>query len=335
MTTRFNNNFDILRLLLSLVVFFYHAEIILGINLPIYFSGEFAVKCFFVVSGYLIVKSYISSKSLKAYSISRFFRVYPLYLLLIILTSCLSAVYIYLINSSVDWLTVAKYFIFNSVFANFLQPTIPYVFDGNENYPSIINGSLWTLKVEVAFYILVPLVYHLGSNKNHWLSITAILFLFSSVLGFFISVYVEALGLPAQLNNQIPTLLIYFMGGAFFNFIRLEGLIFFIVFLISCFSILFLDVFEILESVFISFFVMYLALGSPVKIAIPSSVGDLSFFIYLFHFPILQVMSFYSYDYGVYNALGFSLLICTAFAWLSWHYLESPLLNYVKLKVKQ
>ncbi|MGC6756738.1 acyltransferase family protein, partial [Escherichia coli] len=45
-----------------------------------------AVKCFFVISGYLISKSYLKNNNLYDYSKSRFLRIYPLYFLCV--TSC-------------------------------------------------------------------------------------------------------------------------------------------------------------------------------------------------------------------------------------------------------
>ena len=65
---RRENNFDILRLILAIVVVFFHAGSISGSPeldwLPNVFSGHLAVEGFFAISGFLIFASYERSPSL-------------------------------------------------------------------------------------------------------------------------------------------------------------------------------------------------------------------------------------------------------------------------------
>lgn len=54
-----------------------------------------------------------------------------------------------------------KYLIANLTGMNFLCHTLPGVFNG-----AVINGSLWTIKIEVGFYIFLPLfIYSAGLRK--------------------------------------------------------------------------------------------------------------------------------------------------------------------------
>uniref|UniRef100_UPI0012FF84D9 acyltransferase family protein n=1 Tax=Escherichia coli TaxID=562 RepID=UPI0012FF84D9 len=76
-----NNNFDIVRLILALVVVFSHIRDLNNINSQFFtiFSGKFAVECFFVISGYLIIRSFKNKQNSRKYIFSRGMRILPMY----------------------------------------------------------------------------------------------------------------------------------------------------------------------------------------------------------------------------------------------------------------
>lgn len=82
-----NNNFDILRLTLAILVFFAHWNILTSQELSnsLFHLSGFAVDMFFVVSGFLIFWSFDADQNKKHFYIKRFFRIFPLYAFLIIL----------------------------------------------------------------------------------------------------------------------------------------------------------------------------------------------------------------------------------------------------------
>ncbi|WP_255569907.1 acyltransferase [Erwinia sp. S43] len=81
------NNFDIIRLALAFIVLLVHSsEVTRNESLRFlshYLSSDFAVKGFFAISGFLITKSYIRSKSLKDYVSKRASRILPAYIFVI------------------------------------------------------------------------------------------------------------------------------------------------------------------------------------------------------------------------------------------------------------
>ena len=150
------NNFDILRLILAILVFFAHWNILTSqdISNPLFHLSGFAVDMFFVVSGFLIFWSFDADQNKKYFYIKRFFRIFPLYAFLIILQTLF-----FIGFSDGNALGIIKYFVVNIFFLNFLAPSVGTTLGSLE--VNAINGSLWTLKNEVAFYVLVPFIFML------------------------------------------------------------------------------------------------------------------------------------------------------------------------------
>jgi len=153
------NNFDLLRLLAALQVAAVHS---IGFLQPTgYFARMLAagldrlpgVPIFFVISGVLISKSYEHSDSLRDYLRNRCLRIFPgLWVCLVVSV----AVILFLGVSSFgritapDWLLwwAGQMSIFQDFQAAFLKPL-----------STGLNGSLWTIPIELEFYIVLPLLY--------------------------------------------------------------------------------------------------------------------------------------------------------------------------------
>jgi peptidoglycan/LPS O-acetylase OafA/YrhL len=143
-----------------------------------YFSARLAVDTFFVISGLLIYRSYVRSSSIRSYFEKRARRIYPAYFTVVVLTAIalcpLSSLPISQYFGAGFW----KYLRAILVLLNFLAPCLPGVFTSN-SIPAI-NGALWTLKIEVAFYLAVPVIHwicsRLGTKR-----VMAAIFLFSCV----------------------------------------------------------------------------------------------------------------------------------------------------------
>ena len=148
------NNFDILRLLLAILVYFAHWNILTSqdISNPLFHLSGFAVDMFFIVSGFLIFWSFDADQNKKHFYIKRFFRIFPLYAFLVILQTLF-----FIGFSDGNILQVVKYFVSNIFFLNFLSPSVGTTLSSLE--VDAINGSLWTLKNEVMFYVLVPFIF--------------------------------------------------------------------------------------------------------------------------------------------------------------------------------
>jgi peptidoglycan/LPS O-acetylase OafA/YrhL len=161
------NNFDLLRLLAALQVAVVHS---IGILKP---TGYFArllgagldrfpgVPIFFVVSGVLISKSYEHSDSLRDYLRNRCLRIFPgLWVCLVVSVAVILALGVGSLGriTAPGWLSwwSGQMSIFQNFQATFLEPL-----------STGLNGSLWTIPIELEFYIVLPALYGILRLRRH------------------------------------------------------------------------------------------------------------------------------------------------------------------------
>lgn len=159
------NNFDFIRILLSLLVILSHSYPLTGIrqeeplrvlsNNQIDFGG-LAVKIFFIISGYLIFQSVYRSISFPNYLWKRILRLFPALIVMLLITLCVVP-FIYsgsisIFNQLSYWTyfprQLSLYDLQNSISGVFT--TLPY---------NTVNGSLWTLSYEFTMYLIFGLFY--------------------------------------------------------------------------------------------------------------------------------------------------------------------------------
>lgn len=154
------NNFDLIRLLAALQVAVVHALMYLkptGSFVHIIRSGLAlfpGVPIFFVISGLLISRSYEQSDSIRNYYRNRCLRIFPgLWVCLVVSLGVIwvSGVGSLGAASTPQWLLwwVTQMSFFQNYAPAFLKPL------GS----GILNGSLWTIPIELEFYLLLPALY--------------------------------------------------------------------------------------------------------------------------------------------------------------------------------
>lgn len=154
-----DNNFTVLRLTLALLVVLGHFKAFIGIVSPPWpfdYAGV-AVECFFVVSGYLVTNSFDRDPDLKRFFIKRVCRIYPLYIAVVVVQTILLG------SLAPDGIqgnlgSMLDYLLANALFANFVQHDVGRGVLAGLADPSL-NASLWTLKIEFAFYLILPFLW--------------------------------------------------------------------------------------------------------------------------------------------------------------------------------
>ena len=161
------NAFNFLRLICALIVIYEHSVLLSGSKiLPCMGLREIAVNVFFILSGFWVTQSYLRSSSVKEYAKKRCNKIFPLYFTVVILSAILLVFFSNL--SAKEYFTDSefyKYLIANLTTLNFIHPTLPGVFEGLALGGSV-NGSLWTIKIELGFYIILPLIVYLINKMS-------------------------------------------------------------------------------------------------------------------------------------------------------------------------
>ena len=154
--TQSANRFDFIRLFFAAGVFVYHAVALARLDgsgdweSGLSYFAEVSIQGFFIVSGLLVAGSLDRSSGLADYAGKRVRRLYPAYAVVILIPALISLLW----TGNIEG--VGRYLAANLVFLNFLSPELPGLFSANR-FPEV-NGALWTLKIEVMFYLSLPLI---------------------------------------------------------------------------------------------------------------------------------------------------------------------------------
>lgn len=324
-----SNRFDFLRLLFASVVFIYHIVVLAQLNLgeaQWVQLAELSIQCFFVISGTLVYGSFIRSQTTKVYAKKRVRRLLPAYLVVILVPSVIAL----FLTGHLAY--VLRYLGWNSLFLNFMQPTLPGVFEGN--HITAVNGALWTLKIEVMFYLILPIlawvIAKAGSAK--WL-LLAVIYITAEIWRQ--SLFSGAVSLPGhlasyneQLSRQLPGQMSFFLTGMviwmFWDQAKKAPIWFLPLGLLFTLLSVFLPVFETLRAAGLGLLIVYIAFAKGPALN-AARWGDLSYGVYITHFPITQMLIALGV-FAVSPILGIlsATVLVFAASFILWHVIEKP-----------
>lgn len=325
------NNFDGVRIGLALIVVFTHISALTQMPefkmLGIIFDGNFAVKSFFAISGFLVSKSYLTSSNTIQFANKRFRRIYPAYMASIILCLCIGVFTTTI--SNLDFIKSSqtlKYLFFNLIFLNFIQTTLPGVFDSNPI--RALNGALWTIKIELMLYICVPALIYLF-NRFGSIKITITL-IFLSILWVYFFTYIYSSAMGAEIARQFPGQLSYFCIGSLLALNeKVLGKIKWIALLSTI--VLFATANPIaklfIDPIAYASIVIFLCTAAFRSLNF-GKYGDISYGIYLYHFPIIQLIIFLElFQINAWLGLISTFFATLIVALISWHFIEKRFLR--------
>lgn len=329
------NGFDFIRYVLAFVVAVAHFYGLTDTPRQGWWmtSGD-AVSGFFVLSGFLVFRSFQRQPDWRRYARRRLCRVVPPYLFIVLL--CVVAGAFLTEWPTADYLTseqTYRYLLANVFFLNFLEPSLPGVF--SHNALTAVNGALWTMKVELLLYATVPLVAACLRRWRPAVVLTAI-FLLSFLYAEGLDALYDATGnaVCLMLKRQFVSQLVYFYAGT-------AALLYFAPFQRNAKWLLPLALFVYIArhawgccAYLYPFALAALIVGTAFHVPclrFASRVSNISYSIYLFHFPVIQtVLSFGLHQCSFWGALVLSLTLTVLLAACSWKFVEKPWLRLAR-----
>ncbi len=291
---------------------------------------------FFVISGFLITQSFIRTENIAIYFKKRAIRILPAYILVVTLSFLLLSFRSE--YSFVEYFTnieSIKYLGYNLIFLNFLQPCLPGVFTSNPIHCAV-NGSLWTIKIEVAFYIVVPIIIGWLESRKKNRKIALLIALYSLSYLLYIAESYTNNKILILLSRQLPGFLVFFTSGILLFYLKdfLEKRIN-ILFVLSI-VIFFFRHYPIFSFLFpFSFAIIIYYCAFRLKF-LNNFVfwGDISYGVYIYHFPTIQLIISLKIlqQYNLPTVLTSVIVIVITLALFSWHFFEKPLLSLVRKK---
>jgi peptidoglycan/LPS O-acetylase OafA/YrhL len=337
-----NNNFTLLRLFAaSLVIISHGFELPTGITVRDWayeltyrpFSW-YAVDLFFVLSGYLIFRSWQRNPSASAFIQARFLRLFPgLFVMLVITIFTLGLCFSSLpFRAFMENIETFRYFI-GCLSIVFVKYNLPGVFTSNP--VSAVNGSLWTLRYELFCYVMVLISGKLGLFSTRKLRryslLTAATMTIAALVSFDLAGLDSSNGRMGSIYEFVRLLACFQFGTLYAEFrdtvpLRLSICFALFLFTFAVIGTILFTFAAILTVTYATFWLAFVPQWSWLSFA--QRGPDYSYGLYIYAFPVQQALinliPGITPKYTI--ILGYSLTM--VLATLSWHFIERPVLSY-------
>ena len=331
---KFKNNLNVVRFFAAMLVLYGHSFVFLGLPEPLFLRwiplGPLGVYIFFSISGYLVSESWDRDPSAFRFLIRRILRIIPGLAVVILLS-------VFILGPVVTTIPLGEYFTsphtlryIENIWLK-ISFYLPGVFE-HLRVANAVNGSLWSLPIEFAMYLLLAIIGFLKGNR--W--VVLLLFISSALINL---AWVQNAQMLIFYDSDLRQIFIcgtYFWAGAClyrFNikkFFSLSSTMVAIV-LLLCLSVN-IQWLQIAAWILIPFATLSFGLAYSANLNYPFRSGDYSYGIYIYAFPIQQYVVYKFPEMHIYWYIIICATITILFAALSWHLIEKRAL-FLKSKI--
>jgi peptidoglycan/LPS O-acetylase OafA/YrhL len=331
-----DNNFNLIRIVAAFAVLVTHSFVLtigtedaeptfLGMTM-----GSVAVDVFFITSGFLVTSSLLNRQSTIEFVWARVLRIFPaLWVMLLLSVFVLGVVFTSLTISS--YLSSPQTYFYLAKCSTLIMGVVyelPGVFNDNP-FKDSVNGSLWTMRHEVRLYLLLVLVWFAlrMMPKSRLTAFKVIIVSFAIVSGL----YLISSHLLFPTTRVFPRLFfMFFAGAAIYSLkerIALSRWLFWSLVISLSVATANEHVFFIVYLFVIAYILIYVAHIPSGLIRNYNQLGDYSYGIYIYAFPVQQSIAALIPDLTVPQMLLISAVPTILLAALSWHLLEKRALG--------
>ena len=344
------NNFDLIRLLAALEVAIHHTLKHFDLTDHWLFHSTSwlpGVPIFFFVSGFLISRSYENNSRIAEYSRNRALRIYPALVLCTILAVISAFATGYLSTQSFSPSHFAAWILGQVTVFQFYGPDFMRGFGSG-----VLNGSLWTVTVELQFYVLIPMIYWMLTRASKsrgqrmaMLSVLILLFIVPNVI-------FQQLKLNDQFSGHLlmklahisflPWLYMFLLGILaqqnfmwIHGFVRGRGLPIVVAYAIVAYITVNFFGWSTGNEIHPALFPLLAVTVLAVAYTAPHlgdrilHKNDISYGVYIYHMPIINVMLYYGLGETFYYAT-IAVALTVAIAACSWFVVERPAIRKKK-----
>ena len=168
-SSQHHNRFNLLRLAAALAVFVAHGLFLYRLYAPVPFAGHslgsLAVYVFFFISGYLVCQSWMREPQWRVFWIKRAMRIFPGLLVAVVFSVGVLGWWVTTLPALDYWHAPGTWLnLLNNAVGLATVQTLPGVFEVNP-FARAVNGSLWTIRYELAMYLVLATLAWLARGR--------------------------------------------------------------------------------------------------------------------------------------------------------------------------
>lgn len=322
-----NNNFDALRIFAAALVILSHSwdlpkqpgEPVVLLTQGAVNGGALGVWIFFFISGFLVTESYLR-RGWWAFWEARTLRIYP----------ALSAALVFsvLVGAAMTAIPWASYWSQEQTWSYVYKSLMMQIQHHVPGVSMPINGSLWTIPMEVTLYGVVALMGLVTLLRRAWVA----LFVLLALMAWFMVKPERVTLFPGvAATYALPAVLCFLLGMVFLvlrDRIPLHGAVVLLMLGALIATGRAYPPGNAYVCVALCYAVAWLAFHPHVRLRVPDRVGDISYGLYVYAFPIQQAIIYAKPDLDAALIFLLSFSLTAALAWLSWHLLEKRALTW-------